>query len=100
MSKSFATLIAELQRLNILQILKDDADYTANTDILAAALTYLGNAMSRDVLEGHILWLAQQHLVKVEQLESLKLVKLTSQGLDVAKGLIRIEGIRRPGPEG
>ncbi|MDD9911641.1 MAG: ArsR family transcriptional regulator [Alphaproteobacteria bacterium] len=99
MTSNFENLLAEFQRLSILQILQDDEDYSANTDILSSALSHLGNTISSDALNAHVDWLRKKGLIKVRLIGSFTVVQLTKRGLEAAQGILRVDGVRRPGPK-
>lgn len=94
-----ASLI-EGARLVILQCLAEDNDYSLNTSILQDCLAPLGYSLSHDAVETQCAWLAEQGLVDVEKVESSIVVTLTRRGLDVAQGLARQPGVKRPLPGG
>jgi hypothetical protein len=95
---SFAQFEQEDQRLVLLRLLAEDADYKVNTSILQKGLEMYGHNVSRDKLHTEIAWLAEQGLVAFDQLNSVKVVTLNQRGLDVAQGKSVVPGIKRPGP--
>ena len=95
---SFAKFEQEDQRLVLLRLLAEVADYKVNTSILQQGLELYGHTISRDKLHTEIAWLAEQGLVQFDQLNTVKIVTLTQRGLDVAQGRSVVPGIKRPGP--
>ena len=95
---SFAKFEQEDQRLVLLRLLAEVADYKVNTSILQQGLELYGHTVSRDKLHTEIAWLAEQNLVQFDQLNTVKIVTLTQRGLDVAQGRSVVPGIKRPGP--
>lgn len=95
---SYAHLVEENRRLEILRILRQDADYTATAGILQQALRMVGLSASADQVRTDIAWLAEQRLVE-DSLPDVCLAKLTPRGADVAQGIACVPGVARPGPE-
>jgi hypothetical protein len=95
---SFAQFEQEDRRLVLLRMLAEDADYKINTSILQQGLELYGHSVSRDKLHTEVAWLAEQELVKFDQLNSVKVVTLTQRGLDVSQGRASVPGVKRPGP--
>lgn len=98
MSK-FADLLAEDQRLRILQLLDQAEGYDLNTRILGDALSALGHRPSQDKLRGELAWLEEQGLVTTHAVGSILVATATTRGLDAAHGRTRVPGVKRPGPE-
>jgi hypothetical protein len=95
---SFAQFEQEDRRLVLLRMLAEDADYKVNTIILQQGLELYGHSVSRDKLHTEVAWLAEQELVKFDQLNSVKIVTLTQRGLDISQGRASVPGVKRPGP--
>ena len=98
MSK-FADLVAEDQRLRILQLLDQAEGYDLNIRILGDALSALGHRPSLDKLRSELAWLEEQGLVTTHVVGSIAVATATERGLDVAHGRARIPGVKRPDPE-
>ena len=87
-------------RLLILRILRDQAGYVVNQEVLLARLRDLGHALNRDTLHIELAWLDQVADVIVDQVSGgVHIATLTGDGLDVVEGLREIPGIRRPRPD-
>jgi hypothetical protein len=90
---SLQTLLDEDRRLVVLRCLSEAHDYSLNESLLGKLLERqrLG-LVGRDVMRGHLHWLEEQRLVKVERLDvgeqgkQLWVAKLTTTGQEVAKG--------------
>jgi hypothetical protein len=95
--KTFAERLLEDRRLVILRILSELAGYKANSSVLTQALDTIGQAVSRDYVRGQLAWLAEQGLVKVDDLGPVLLATLTERGLDCAGGMAQVPGVARPG---
>lgn len=93
-------VIVKNRRLAILRFLAEDADYSHNTSVLQAALAQIGHGVSRDVVEADAAWLDEQGLALIEHVEGLPVtvLRITSRGLDVARGLATHPGVDRPLP--
>ena len=95
---SFAELMTEDRRLVLLRLLGEAPGGKANSYVLASGLRSMGHDCSQDQVETDAAWLAEQGLVKVEELESVRIVQLRSRGADVAAGRARVPGVKRPVP--
>ena len=96
---AFADLVAEDQRLRILQILDKAEGYDVNAHILRDALARLGHRPSLDKLRGELAWLDEQGLIVTHMVGSITVAKATSRGVDAAHGRARVPGVKRPEPE-
>ena len=97
MSK-FANLVAEDQRLTILQLLDQAEGYDLNINILSSALGEFGHRPSLDKLRSELAWLEEQGLIETRNVGSIVVAQATSRGLDVAQGRARAPGVKRPAP--
>ena len=94
----FAKIIREDQRLVILRLLAESPGYASNSSVLTSALEGYGHAPTRDQVEGHLAWLAEQDLIKTERMGSVIIATITGRGLDVAQGKAKVPGVKQPGP--
>lgn len=97
---SFRELLQQDRRLVILRFLHEDDDYGLNTSVLQTALHSIGHGCSRDCVASECAWLAEQGLVRVEQVGAVTVVYLTARGVDVALGQAIVPGVKRPSPGG
>lgn len=97
MSKSFHERLLEDRRLVLLRILAELPAYRSNSSVLANLIETWGHTVSKDYVKTQLHWLAEQELVKVTDIDGLKLVALTERGHDVALGLASVPGVARPG---
>ena len=95
----FANLVAEDQRLRILQLLAEADGYDLNIRILGAALAEIGHQPSQDKLRSELAWLEEQGLIATRVVGSIVVATAAHRGLDAAKGRARIPGVKRPEPE-
>ena len=51
-------------------------------------------------MRAELAWLAEQDLLKVEQLDRLQVATLTGRGQDVATGAATVPGVKRPSAKG
>jgi Fe2+ or Zn2+ uptake regulation protein len=95
----FARIAAEDRRLIILRALAEDHDYSLNDAVLKRALASLGHGVSRDMLRGDLTWLADQRLIRVEEMDggAIWVAHATEDGVDVAGGRPH-PGVARPSP--
>lgn len=86
-------LLAENQRLLILQALVSAPGYSANEFLLQSHLVNNGLGASLADLKTQIQWLDDRALLTASELN----IKLTQAGLDAANNLIKIKGVAAPG---
>ncbi|MBF0400699.1 MAG: ArsR family transcriptional regulator [Magnetococcales bacterium] len=90
MTKSLATLTAELRRLRVLQTLHNSAEYTADLEMLCDYLV-----VSMMLLIEDAGWLEEHGLVELDQVDGVTSVWLTRLGKDVAMGRELANGRQR-----
>lgn len=95
----YADRLREDQRLTILAILRQSAEYTANEHALRDALRAFGHTVSADQLRAHLAWLDEQGCL-VLHAGDIQIALLTLRGEDVATGAARLPGVARPRPPG
>jgi hypothetical protein len=96
---SYSQLLADHQRLVILQALQEDAAFSHNEAVLQGMLAAVGHAISIDLLRAHLAWLDEQGLITVQEAPVIGMVaQLTRCGEDVALGRGQIPGVARPRP--
>lgn len=97
---NYARFVEQDRRLCLLRTLHDAPGYRTNSSVLETALDEYALACSRDVIHTELTFLAEQGLVTVEDVKTVKVATLTSRGADVATGRVKVDGIKRPGPKG
>ena len=95
---SFSEHVTADRRLVVLRLLEQAPDYRGNAFLLQRALDGFGHAVGMDRLGTDLAWLAEQDLVKVEQVGGVSFAGLSLGGLDVAKGRATVPGVARPAP--
>lgn len=93
----FAEYLREDMRLVILRLLGEMPAYKANSSVLVAGLDRLGHSPTRDQVKTELNWLAEQGLVKCEDLGPVVVATLTERGSDVARGRASVPGVKKPG---
>lgn len=97
MGKTLETILAEQQRILILQLLNEDSDCCLNEQMLQKGLEMFGHKVSLDKVRTEVAWLKEQGCVTIEAVSrSVTLVTLTDRGLDVVNQRSVIPGIDRP----
>lgn len=97
--KPFAERLREDRRLLLLRLLTESNAYRSNSGVLHTTLYALGVAASRDDVRTDLAWLAEQGLVRLEDVAaSVDVVSLTPRGHDVAQGHAHVPGVSRPEP--
>ena len=86
------------RRLVILRALAEDSDYSVNEFILRRMLEVMKHKISRDLMRTELVWLEEQGLVSVEEVEGTMMATLTGRGKDVADGAVVVPGVQRPEP--
>ncbi len=96
---SFLDYIRPQRRLVILRMLSEIASHRTNTSVLVDGANHYGVVSTRDDVRTDVSWLAEQGLVRTEQLtDNVQLVVLTERGADVAEGRASVPGVRKPSP--
>lgn len=86
-------------RFHLLAILRGQPDYTANQEVLLAALRDAGHALNRDQLKIELAWLSGNAGAVLDRVVAgVHIATLTLEGLEVVEGARQVPGIRRPLP--
>ncbi len=95
---AFGMLLRAQRRRVLLGLLAEAPTYESSQYVLYHALegTHLETSSSAIALE--LAWLAERGLATLDQLAGATVARVTQRGLDVAKGLILIDGVARPDP--
>lgn len=93
----YADFLREDQRLVLLRTLSELPGYRSNSSVLNQMLNSYGHHMSRDATKTELVWLSEQGLVSMEDLDTVLIVRLTERGADVAAGRARVPGVKMPG---
>lgn len=93
-----ADIQQEHRRLAILQLLKEDPDYSINDDLLQRLLAAQGYGVAMAVVRADLAWLEQLGLVSTNALPGVTVAVLRNDGVDVACGVSVVPGIARPRP--
>lgn len=90
-------ILAEQQRILILQLLNEDSDCCLNEQMLQKGLAMFGHNVSLDKIKTEVSWLEEQGCVTTDAVShSVVLVRLTDRGLDVVSQRAVVPGIDRP----
>lgn len=100
MRKHYTDTLNEHLRITILRFLEEEADYRLNESMLLDLTETYAFDRDRDRLRVQLSWLANQGMVELAEVNGLYVVQLTDRGADVARGGVRVPGIKRPGPGG
>lgn len=96
---TFAERLTRSRRLALLQTLAAAPAYEGNARLLRDVLAELGLNVGLTTVEVDLAWLANQHLVTIDDLGGLIVARITQHGVDVAAGREVVEGVDRPAPE-
>jgi Fe2+ or Zn2+ uptake regulation protein len=83
------------RRLSILRILDAAPGYASNEAILHQMVNHFGITSTRDQVRSELTWLAEQGLVRNEDLGSLLMTRATERGIDLAQGMANHPDIAR-----
>lgn len=92
----FADFVREEQRLVLLQFLHEMPRYQSNSRLLCTGMDSLRLTMSHDQVKTELHWLRDQGMVEIEDVGSVTVVTLKDRGADVATGVTRVPGVKRP----
>lgn len=92
----YAEFLRQDQRLVTLRILSELPGYRSNTSVVHSLLHQFGHSPSRDSVRAECSWLAEQGLLKVEDIGAVLVVTLTERGADVASGHAVVPGVSKP----
>lgn len=92
---SLREIRAESFRLSILIALLNEPSYRMNDSEIRTVCAHFGNTMSADECRSQLAWLERQGLVTTESHTGYTIAKLTSNGQDVAEGIITWPGVKR-----
>ena len=86
------------RRLIMLRALAEEPDYSLSDIVLRGLLAEFGHDVPLDSVRGDLSWLETRDLVTLGEAGSAVVATITNKGVDVAKGRVRVEGVRRPRP--
>jgi Fe2+ or Zn2+ uptake regulation protein len=98
MSKSYAEVLTEDRRLVLLKLLAESTGYKATGYVLQPALESLGHVASMDAIRTDLAWLAEQGLVRLEEVGGVVIATITARGIDVGAGRATVPGVKKPLP--
>lgn len=99
MAENFTQHLTEDRRLVVLRLLADSMGYSANEYTVEAVLADMGHVVSNDRVHSDLAWLAEQGLLTATRVGGVQIAKLTTRGLDVARGKAVVPGVKRPQPD-
>lgn len=85
-------------RFHLLKALRGAPNYTANQEVLLAALRAAGHALNRDQIKIELAWLSQASCLLLDTPMGVHIAQLTLEGLEALEGSRTIPGVRRPLP--
>ncbi len=95
---SYVSTVSKHRRLTILRFLADSPEYTSNASIMVEVCNSLGVTSTRDQVAGELAWLKEQGMVTYEDHGVVIVVTATTRGVEIAQGLARHDGVKRPRP--
>lgn len=97
--ESMRTIRREHRALAILRALQRESGYQSNDRILLDYLNGLAVGGTAIDIRVSLDDLERIGLLKIKEVESVRVVELTQRGEEVALGQVIMEGVLRPGPE-
>lgn len=85
-------------RIAILRMLEDAPQHTSNVSMMASLLPQMGIGFTRDQTTSEVNWLKEQGLATVEDHGNFIVATATVRGVEVAQGLVKHPGVKRPRP--
>lgn len=95
-----AELKSEHRALAVLRMLQREPSYMSNGEVVSSYFELVGLACSREQTMACLAVLEQAGLIEASTVEKLTVIRLTAKGDEVAKGLVVVEGVLRPGVDG
>jgi repressor of nif and glnA expression len=95
---SIDTAWREHLRLVVLRVLAEAPSSTANDSLLTDVIGSYGLTATRAQMRTELAWLDEQGLIETESLAGLIVVSITERGSEVASGLARVPGVKKPSP--
>ena len=92
---SFRQLLDEDRRLVALRALCDCGG-SANESVLQTCLEQYGHRISRDLTRSYMSWLAEQNLIKLQDIAGCFVAYITGRGEDTATGRATVIGVKKP----
>lgn len=88
----------EKRRLEVLRYLTVAPGYEATAQVLRLHCNRVGVPTASDHLIAALAWLEEHHLVTLRRIGDEPIVRVTSNGREVADGLTLVPGVLRPDP--
>ena len=95
-----AELKSKHRALALLRMLQREPSYMSNEEIISSYFELVGLACSREQMAACLAALERAGLIEASTVEKLTVIRLTAKGEEVAKGLVVVEGVLRPGVDG
>ena len=95
----YKDIVSNDRRRIILELLNQEADYTANEYVIKSALAALGHKASDAAIGSEFDWLSDAGLIELKNVSEIKVAHITMRGVDVATGATIVDGVARTRPE-
>lgn len=92
----FQARLAEDRRLVILRFLAEEADGRMSASVMQDALELMAHRVPRAQVMVDATYLEERGLLLVEYVGTVPIFRLTPRGMDVARGLVTVPGVKRP----
>ena len=92
-------IVREHRALAILRIVNRQVGRASNDGVLTDCLKLFGLTCGHEELRAEIDALEREGLLTVERTADIHVLELTRRGVEVADGIIIVEGVERPQPD-
>ncbi|MBD5416970.1 MAG: ArsR family transcriptional regulator [Desulfovibrio sp.] len=92
----FQERLAQDRRLVILRFLAEEADGRMSASVMQDALELMAHRVPRVQVMEDASYLEERGLLRVEYVGTVPIFRVTSRGVEVARGLVVVPGIKRP----
>ena len=95
-NEEFQERVRADRRLVILRYLDEEPDGRMSVSLMVDALDVMAHRVSRATVMADACWLEEQGLLRLEYIQSVPMLRITSTGAEVARGVRLVPGVKRP----
>lgn len=94
-----SSVLLPLVRRAILDLVQDTGG-EMNDDVITVLLNRIGHRVARREVRQEMIWLGAHGLLKTYELDTFLIASSTPDGRDIAKGVLRVDGVSRHRTDG